>query len=280
MDEKKCNVCKGSKPLSEFYKHKQSPDGVGYTCKACSRTRSAKWNTDHPERVRGNNRKSWANRADQINEKRRERSLTDVEYQARRAEERRRYYEKHRELEAVRSKMRRDSPAGRAWRAEYLMRNAERQRAVTIKRKYGIAPEQYDAMLAAQNGACAICRRESPLTVDHDHSCCDSERSCGDCVRGLLCNPCNRALGFFGDDLGRLQSAVQYLREPRPAIPQRPSNTIERAVWEEWGSLPEGELSPVKRIAERLGITPSDVAFTVYPAETFGRWADNQEDDI
>jgi hypothetical protein len=55
---------------------------------------------------------------------------------------------------------------------------------------------------------------------------------------------------------------------------------LEQAVWAEWGSLAEDERSPVKRIAARLNIIPADVAFIVYPVETFGRWADNQEPDL
>lgn len=54
----------------------------------------------------------------------------------------------------------------------------------------------------------------------------------------------------------------------------------EQAVWAEWNSLAEDEASPVKRIATRLGMTPADVAFIVYPVETFGRWADDQEPDL
>jgi hypothetical protein len=54
----------------------------------------------------------------------------------------------------------------------------------------------------------------------------------------------------------------------------------ERAVWAEWNTLPEDESSPVKRIAAKLGMATADVAFVVYPVETFGRWADDQEPDL
>lgn len=49
------------------------------------------------------------------------------------------------------------------------------------------------------------------FVVDHDHTCCPGKRSCGRCVRGLLCNRCNRALGQFGDDIETLRRAVAYL---------------------------------------------------------------------
>lgn len=60
-------------------------------------------------------------------------------------------------------------------------------------KKYGITPEQYRALLAAQAGVCAICgTAPSPnrrLHVDHCHT---SGR-----VRALLCQPCNTQLGFY-----------------------------------------------------------------------------------
>lgn len=65
---------------------------------------------------------------------------------------------------------------------------------------YGLTLERYDQLLADQGNACAMCREPfkegQRIVVDHDHSCCDTKlRSCGKCVRGLLCHPCNIALG-------------------------------------------------------------------------------------
>lgn len=58
------------------------------------------------------------------------------------------------------------------------------------------------------------------------------------------------------------------------------STSTEREVWRVWGLLSDNDPSPVKRIAEALGMTPADVAFIVYPAEQFGRWDDGQEPDL
>jgi len=67
---------------------------------------------------------------------------------------------------------------------------------------YGLTQERFDQMLAEQGNACAMCRepfREGQrIAVDHDHACCDTKlRSCGKCVRGLLCHLCNAALGHI-----------------------------------------------------------------------------------
>jgi hypothetical protein len=73
--------------------------------------------------------------------------------------------------------------------------------------------EKFEEMLREQGGVCAICKRVDPdhmLAIDHDHACCPSKRSCGACVRGLLCGACNRALGLFDDDSARLIAAAEY----------------------------------------------------------------------
>jgi hypothetical protein len=49
------------------------------------------------------------------------------------------------------------------------------------------------------------------------------------------------------------------------------------AIWAAWNALHGLEPAPATYIAAKLGLTTAEVAAVVYPAETFGAWADNQE---
>lgn len=82
--------------------------------------------------------------------------------------------------------------------------------------KYGMTRERFEEIWRDQFGCCAICQQPfvdaSKVAIDHDHSCCpDRKRSCGRCVRGLLCSNCNTAIGLLQEDAVRLQEAVDYL---------------------------------------------------------------------
>jgi hypothetical protein len=103
----------------------------------------------------------------------------------------------------------------------YYLKNRERllkqARAAALKRNHGITVEQFDAMLESQGGVCAICGTDEPggkgaFHVDHDHACCPGRRSCGECIRGLLCAPCNVGLGSLRDDLEVIAAALDYLK--------------------------------------------------------------------
>lgn len=80
---------------------------------------------------------------------------------------------------------------------------------------HGLTPERFDELLATQLGRCAICRREldryaKTTHIDHDRGCCPTSRSCGKCVRGLLCHWCNTAIGLMPDPAS-LRAAATYL---------------------------------------------------------------------
>ncbi len=86
-------------------------------------------------------------------------------------------------------------------------------------RLYKLTPDQYDAIAGGQGNVCAICGEKPPgasrLFVDHDHACCPArKRSCGECVRGLLCSRCNLMIGYARDDPAVLIAAAAYLTSP------------------------------------------------------------------
>lgn len=95
-------------------------------------------------------------------------------------------------------------------------------RLAGLLNRYGLSEEAHATMLAAQGGGCAICGGQSAdgrsLHVDHDHACCpEAGRSCGKCVRGLLCDGCNLAIGKMNDRPERLRKAADYLEGFRSA---------------------------------------------------------------
>jgi hypothetical protein len=84
-----------------------------------------------------------------------------------------------------------------------------------LRQMYNITLVEYLQMWMIQGGCCAICRQpDGTPRVDHDHACCPGDKSCGRCVRGLLCHRCNVALGLLDDDPERLASAILYLTPP------------------------------------------------------------------
>lgn len=90
----------------------------------------------------------------------------------------------------------------------------KRVRARGLRIRYGLTEQEYDELSTSQGGVCAICGNPCPsgrrLAVDHDHGCCPGRISCGKCLRGLLCTPCNQHLGIL-EDVEWIKAAQQYL---------------------------------------------------------------------
>lgn len=95
---------------------------------------------------------------------------------------------------------------------------SESRHETHILSTYNMTKEDYDALYEAQGGRCAVCQwatgKTRRLSVDHDHKCCSGKSSCGLCVRGLLCRPCNTLLGRARDAIEFFQRAIQYLTNP------------------------------------------------------------------
>jgi len=89
-----------------------------------------------------------------------------------------------------------------------------------LKFRYDLTVADYDERLMLQGGVCAGCGTVDPrgsdsFCVDHDHSCCPGIKSCGGCIRGLLCHGCNAGIGNLGDDPERLRKLADYIEQAR-----------------------------------------------------------------
>lgn len=86
--------------------------------------------------------------------------------------------------------------------------------------RLGISEDQFAALLEIQGYACAMCQGSfeegQRIFADHDHTCCPKQvkataKTCGKCVRGLLCFGCNTAVGY----VEKYGAAVRaYLADP------------------------------------------------------------------
>lgn len=158
------------------------PDAERYssgTCKQCSADAARRWRARHPEAARANSAKWHAANPDKS-------KAANARWRAENAERHKRNQQK------------------------WVRDNREKARAMWRKKGHkaaGIDPVQAAAVLAAHGGACDCCGRNSHSgkgwSVDHDHQ---TGR-----IRGVLCSPCNLAIGQLGDTLEGVLRAVKYL---------------------------------------------------------------------
>jgi hypothetical protein len=185
--EKACTICRETRPMDHFPPNSQLRDGRGSQCKAC---RSERYYVKVLERNVDKQPTSGG-------------FLTCSACRAEKPEE---------SFAWLRHKAQRktmclacESDRVRQRRIE----NPERFRDIHLRSKYGISADDYDELLSAQGGCCAICgatesSKGKAMAVDHCH---DTGR-----VRGILCGKCNSAIGLLGDDPNLLARGAEYLR--------------------------------------------------------------------
>jgi Recombination endonuclease VII len=113
-----------------------------------------------------------------------------------------------------------------AWREENRYRIADYFREWRQRDNHGDEAKSWrDAAWQAQDGRCYLCERDlgpdRMAIIEHDHRCCPNGKSCVICRRGLACDPCNRLIGFAGDDPDRVELIGRNLRSARDAVTER-----------------------------------------------------------
>lgn len=87
-----------------------------------------------------------------------------------------------------------------------------------LLKSYGITQREYDGMLSAQRGVCAVCGsppKTRSLHVDHEHVKGFKKMDANTkkrFIRGLLCFQCNWIFLSRGISLNRAKRIVEYLR--------------------------------------------------------------------
>jgi len=97
--------------------------------------------------------------------------------------------------------------------ARWKAKNPEKVREADRKRGTGFSATLFDAAMKQQDNACAICGKTLTSGRAADSAAADHCHETGAC-RGVLCAQCNRGLGHFGDDIGRLEKVISYLTSP------------------------------------------------------------------
>src|SRR6185503_2410211 len=140
-----CTRCKAELPIERFSRDRSRVDGLSKWCKGC---------------VAENGRKHYQTNRDTVLERQRTRRVEDSD-RVRAVEQAKR--ERNREQRNTYNRQRYE-----AKRDEILAKSKERHRL----KKYRLTSSQFAALLAAQDGVCAICAVEATRWhIDHDHDC-------------------------------------------------------------------------------------------------------------
>jgi hypothetical protein len=172
VPKKTCSNCEGPGP---FGRSKVAKDGLKSHCKKCCAEKQTAYRAKHPE--------TWVNWA-----------ASNAEH-----------------LKAKDAARYAANPEGEKARVfAYQTKNPEKVRAWQLLCRYGLTPEDKQALFEKQDGKCAVCSDllkpgRTGTHLDHDHTTGK--------VRGLLCGLCNVMLGHFRDDPALLKNALVYLSQ-------------------------------------------------------------------
>lgn len=231
---KGCTRCGQVKPFSEFWNSARSADGKTWECKDCDAERQVAWRASLAERDDSfcGTRLGW-----EIHHSKGE-PKCDLCKDARNRDRTDNYHPDwvggeynpapHGTMHAYRAHCKNGEDAC----ADCM----EIQRIYSRSVEHSISIEAIILLKLQFDGLCWACKILSADNIDHDHACCGQEKTkyCGECVRGVLCRPCNHAegnlrhwdearLAIFGDYYD-LTPIAQKIIHDFPYISKRPRN--------------------------------------------------------
>lgn len=81
-----------------------------------------------------------------------------------------------------------------------------------FKKVYKLSLSDREELFKNHNNKCAVCKVTHVSTHnDKNYLCVDHDHKTGK-IRGLLCCRCNRGLGYFDDNISRLEKLIEYLK--------------------------------------------------------------------
>ena len=169
---KMCRKCLVEKPVIEFHKDSSRSDGLAAYCKVCRSDIHKAYIDADPSRRESRNRRS---------------------------------------KDWRKANPERYSESIRAWKVDNAEKKWILDKRSHLWTSYRMTVSEYNALYESQDGACKICNKKKKLVVDHDHSCCPGTRSCGNCVRGLLCHGCNMLVGLIETRSELMDKAMEYI---------------------------------------------------------------------
>lgn len=216
MNDKKCPDCGELKSRDDFYRNKSAHDGLTSYCKPCwavrSRAQRDKTKTATVESPQEKKCPSCGETKPR-SEFRADRTKADHLTSACSAcisQRSRDYYQRNRDRVRANVKAYQKAKPEVQAKARAKRRENGKRRAADVKGKYGLTEAEYAAMIERCGGLCEICGRV-PSEVSKKGACVDHCHDSGR-VRGILCAPCNSALGSFRDDTEVMERAILYLR--------------------------------------------------------------------
>lgn len=169
-----CRRCLVKKPIIDFHKDKSRKDGASAYCKPCKSITDKMYISADPKRI----------------EKRKQRS---------------------REWQKNNPKQYKETM--QKWKKNNLEKKWQLDKKSHLWTHYRLTIEDYSTMFDEQGGVCLICKNARKLIVDHDHSCCENKLTCGNCVRGLICNQCNLIVGIIENNHDIIEYSKKYINK-------------------------------------------------------------------